>query len=130
MRLFLLSLFALFATGCAVAPTGPGEPASVTQDITEYMRREWAIGGPPVVTDAVIEHCEGGVCASEVYADSTEQVWADDWDAPAEMQPKVIKISRPPAVPNSPGPPGRFFPVPVQPVFTPQVEVSDYGMLK
>ena len=116
-----------------------GEPVSVTQDMTEFLRREWPLAGRPVVPHDAMpasmcacgKHGNGAEqgCANEVYAGSSEQVWADDWDAPDEMRPKVIKISRPPAVPNSSGPPGRFFPVPVQPVFTPQVEVSPYGML-
>ncbi len=141
MRLLIFPLLALLATGCAVASTGPGEPVSVTQDFTEFLRREWPLAGRPVIPHDALpssecvcgQHggvCSTGACASNVYlGESEEQIWAEDWDAPDEMRPKVIKISRPPAVPNASGPPGRFFPVPVKPVFTPQSEVMHKAVL-
>lgn len=145
MKNFICLLLPLTALtlGCAVAPTQPGEAASVTEDMSQFLKREWPLKGPPVIpADAMPAHmcaCGGhgtGACDAssecltegeesyhpgvDAYADYPEQVWANDWDAPAEMQePKVIHVSRPPAIPNGPGPPGRFFPVPVKPVFAP-----------
>lgn len=142
----LLLPLALLASGCAVAPTQPGEPASVTEDMSQFLKREWPLKGPPVIpadampasmcacgghggqSDACDATSECNLYGDECYQSDgyatgnqmPEQVWANDWDAPAEMQaPKVIKVSRPPAIPNAPGPPGRFFPVPVKPVFAP-----------
>ncbi len=138
----------VLSIGCAVAPTQPGEPASVTEDLSQFLKREWPLNGPPVIPadampasmcacgqhgscgemsacDAANDsNCGGDECYQQdgyAYgANEPEQVWANDWDAPPEMQkPKVIRVSRPPAIPNGPGPPGRFFPVPVKPVFAP-----------
>lgn len=122
MRFLLLTGLAttLTASGCAVSPDGQGGE-SVTHDVVDYLHREWPLAGPPVIPPDAIQGgcacCGGGSHQPKPAPD----VYQDDWN-----QPGCLPAARgytddpPPAVPLDGGPPGRFFPVPVQPAFAPQ----------
>lgn len=125
MRLRLLTgalATALLATGCAVAPHGGGK--SVTADVAGYLHREWPLAGPPVIPPDACQgscSCCGGGATEAPPEAACEATYGDDWD-----QAGILPIARgytddpPPAVPLGPGSPGRFFPVPVKPAFSPQ----------
>ena len=104
-----LATTALLASGCAVAPHGQG-CRSVTHDVVDYFDREWPLAGAPAPSAACGDYrADDGV------------VYIDDWDQPG-CHPHAYGWTDdpPPAVPLEPGPPGRFFPVPVKPAFSPQ----------
>lgn len=118
--LLCLSAAVLAASGCAVAPHGRGGQ-SVTHDVVDYLHREWPLAGPPVVPDDAIHGgcacCGGGNCQSG----PDPNVYQDDWDQPGALPTsRGYTADAPPAVPLEPGPPGRFFPVPVRPAFAPR----------
>lgn len=120
----------LLASGCAVAPHGPPD-GSVTHDVVDYLHRQWPLTGPPVVpADACQGSCScccGGSAKAPVACQAGPEVWSDDWNQTG-YQPHAggYADDPPPAVPLDAPPPGRFFPAPVQPVFTPQ-GVSEGG---
>lgn len=120
-----LATTALLAGGCAIAPEGQGGK-SVTHDVVDYLHREWPLAGPPVIpADACAAACAchgGGGCPNDpVHCGDDGVVYVDDWDQPS-CDPHAFGWTDdpPPAVPLEPGPPGRFFPVPVRPAFAPQ----------
>lgn len=116
-----LLLCCVASCGCAVAPGGPGD-GSITHDIADYFHREWPLAGPEAFSTNHAA-CDGDdsrrrACQSEP---SEQRVWSDDWDQPGCL-PHTMGYTDdpPPAVPLDAGPRGRFFPAPVQPVFSPQ----------
>lgn len=123
MRILLftgLATTTLLASGCAVSPEGQGGE-SVTHDVVDYLHREWPLAGPPVIPpDAVQGGC--ACCGGGKHRTEPEpSVYRDDWDQPGCLpHAKGYTDDPPPAVPLGAGPPGRFFPVPVQPAFTPR----------
>lgn len=128
MRHFLSIIGLLAVTtlsvGCAVGPHSP-EP-SVTADAMDFLKREWPLAGPPVLTpEQRAGHgcscCSGG--CSEVNDSSCEPDECVLESCFGGSNGRAVYVDPVPAVPLEPGPPGRFFPVPVRPVFAPQPPV-------
>lgn len=122
--LMTVAAAALLASGCAVAPCGRAEP-SVTRDVVDYLHREWPLAGPPVVPADAQQGgcacCGGGSYDASVACQEGPACWGDDWNQPGyQTHGGVPHGDLPPAVPLDAPPPGRFFPAPVRPVFTPQ----------
>ena len=125
----ILSITGLLAVttllvGCAIGPHS-SEP-SVTADAMDFLQREWPLSGPPVLThEQRAGHgcscCSGG--CSETNESSCEPEACVFEGCFRGSQAKATYIEPVPAVPLEPGPPGRFFPAPVRPVFSPQLPV-------
>lgn len=114
-----------------IHPGYHGAPGTVSGDTLNYLRSEWPLGldddggaycSSPTAPDCA---CDDGACGGDerrCSIDPSEIHLAPRcgpgglWNSWAH-KPKPI-----PQVPNEPGPPGRFFPVPVRPVFYPSPE--------
>ncbi|TWT90504.1 hypothetical protein Mal64_08950 [Pseudobythopirellula maris] len=105
-------LLAPLASGCVVAHSGSHEP-SVIHDAAEYLEREWPLDGDARAScgDCALESVpvgDDGVCGEQGFFDGCGGGRHGGWSM-YEAE-----------VPLEPGPPGRFFPAPTRPVFTPQ----------
>jgi hypothetical protein len=139
---------AVASAGCAVHPSGgrlAGRESTVTDDVLAYLEREWPLEeeqGTVVATEQepdsreVLALAEAPIgCADTV--DGGQPVAAcglgrtglrpgllrGGFPLPAIPVPSWLGgASRPGTIPAGAGPPGRFFPAPVRPVFAPQSE--------
>ena len=118
----LMAMAALLPVGCAIGPqpcSCQGHGGSVSGDVADYLQREWMLGAP---NGAYADDCGDMVpyeaaCQEPCFQGCGPPGPLAGWIARRAAKPKPL-----PAVPNEPGPPGRFFPVPVRPVFEPQHE--------
>lgn len=105
-------LASMLSSGCMVLPHSGGP--SVTTDAIDCLHGQW--GGS----------CDGACGCGDACGDPhAELAWPDDphWATAKRRLKKALRpdlgYEPPPAVPLSPGPPGRFFPVPARPAFEP-----------
>ena len=133
--LYLLTLCCLPTTGCVIGvphhhPAAAGCGRSITGDCAQYLHDNW-IGAPhgegcSAGNCSDGDCCPGSQCARKLHPGAECQQCACDpcqacpGGGPACPLDCFARPPLPPAGPPDPGPPGRFFPVPVRPVFSPQ----------
>lgn len=96
----------------------------------DFLKREWPLAGPPVLTPEQRAGHGCSCCSGGCSETSGPSCGTDDCEPDAcafegcfgGSNGKVVYYDPVPAVPLEPGAPGRFFPVPVRPVFAPQGE--------
>ena len=123
-----LSLIGLLAmttlpVGCAIGPHS-SEP-SVTADTMDFLKREWPLAGPPVLTPeqragSGCSCCSGGCSEASDACSEPDACVFEGCLSSHDNNGQPVYYDPVPAVPLEPGAPGRFFPVPVRPVFAPQ----------
>jgi hypothetical protein len=142
-----VAVCAAASAGCVVHPSGgrlAERESTVTDDVLAYLEREWPLEDDPgaVVAADADPGARDVLAIAEEPVECGEEVFAGEPAACAVgrgvLRPGLLRrglplpaipvpawlggASRPGTIPAAAGPPGRFFPAPVRPVFAPQGE--------